>query len=146
MRNTQFYLPGKRPMSWMKPFPHDLIHQTDGESRRFLRVCLIQNSRDDVYGKSRYKVLSIKSYIIVYWFKRNNNRQTLGNVSRYDLGQEINRKSLSALPNVPTNFHLKYKPEGGPSFLHGQVVHPRPKHRKENQLLSLEHTCWWSPV
>ena len=48
---------------------------------------------------------------------------------------------LSTIVNLHTNCHINIWIYNGASYRR-QVVYPLPKHRKENHLLSLEHSCW----
>ena len=103
---------------------------------------LIKKSQDYTYWILQDKALSVQIISERTKFERKYNRQNLGNVCKHELRQEINRKLLPTILNVPiqvsftnTKLQMDYHTEGN------WLIHYH-KHHKENQLLSLEHSCW----
>ena len=100
--------------------------------------CLLRKSKDYVYGIWVYKALdiwkgyyrvkkSLVSYVKPWTEARNNKYMKYHSKLTYQLSfWNVSRK---------VDYHA-----GGKWFIHG------PKRRKENQLLSLKHSCWLSLV
>ena len=101
-------------------------------------MCSIRKSKDYVYGIWVYKALdiwkgyyrvkkSLVSYVKPWTEARNNKYMKYHSKRTYQLSfWNVSRK---------VDYHA-----GGKWFIHG------PKRRKENQLLSLKHSCWLSLV
>ena len=105
---------------------------------RVSKMNLIRKSKDYVYGIWVYKALdiwkgyyrvkkSLVSYVKPWTEARNNEYMEYHSKLTYQLSfWNVSRK---------VDYHA-----GGKWFIHG------PKRRKENQLLSLKHSCWLSLV
>ena len=108
------------------------------ESNKYNNSYSVRKSKDYVYGIWVYKALdiwkgyyrvkkSLVSYVKPWSEARNNKYMKYHSKPTYQLSfWNVSRK---------VDYHA-----GGKWFIHG------PKHRKENQLLSLKHPCWLSLV
>ena len=111
---------------------------TDGYMYHKVKQVKIRKSKDYVYGIWVYKALdiwkgyyrvkkSLVSYVKPWTEARNNKYMKYHSKLTYQLSfWNVSQK---------VDYHA-----GGKWFIHG------PKRRKENQLLSLKHSCWLSLV
>ena len=96
-----------------------------------------------VYGTGGYKVLKIEKLFQSKIIWEENNSQNIGNV-KHGYRNETNRKFFSINLNTQIRSQ-KHKRKMGHHAGGKWSIHS-PKHRKDNQLLSLEHSCWLSLI